>query len=139
MTTNPVSVLSLRARVHNIYMEGEYPTLYCPFKTHCVKLLCNTHHHLMVSTCLKSYKCKIQVLLLYNVCLIISIALLRTRVPGTITPSLNKLNSCITSKDSKASYSLAGPDPFSYAHLRHTKKWVWKTDSSAFVLTRYWL
>jgi len=31
----------LIARVHNIYREGEYPTLYCPIKRHCVKVLCN--------------------------------------------------------------------------------------------------
>ena len=44
------------SRVHNIEREGEYLTLYCPCKTHCVKLLCNTHCHQMVLTSLKSYK-----------------------------------------------------------------------------------
>jgi len=28
-------------RVHNIYREGEYPTLYYPVKRHCVIMLCN--------------------------------------------------------------------------------------------------
>ena len=27
-----------------IYL-GEYPTLYCPFKTHCIIMLHNRHHH----------------------------------------------------------------------------------------------
>jgi len=32
---------NIAPRVHNIYREGEYPTLYCPIKRHCVKVLRN--------------------------------------------------------------------------------------------------
>ena len=40
------------AKVHNIRERGEYLTLHWLCKTHCVKLLHNTHHHLMVLNCL---------------------------------------------------------------------------------------
>ena len=68
-----VSIMDISAQVtyHQefIIYRGEYPRLYCPFKTHCVKLLRNTHHHQMVLTCLKSYKHATCLLLQYNVCL----------------------------------------------------------------------
>ena len=31
------------SRVHNIHREGEYPTLYCPFKTQCIVLYVCMH------------------------------------------------------------------------------------------------
>ena len=33
--------------------------LNCPFKTHCVIILCNSDHHQNMLTCLKGYMCTI--------------------------------------------------------------------------------